>query len=154
MRSPLTLAVAALVLSLLSGCSALLPAPPETPETEDVVGAWVSAGPGGQSAVLTLLDDGTLTLEDAPANVFVASSDSAPDWTDLDSTTGTWEIGEVTGDGGLIPFLTGYLEPTETRDGNYLRLQLGGTADEPTLSTPIGDPDAGDYFTFERSTTQ
>jgi len=148
MRSPLNLAAAAIVLSLLAGCSTLLPAPPEAPEASDVVGAWVSQGPGGQSTVLTLLDDGTLTLEDAPANVFVTSSDASPDWTDLDSTTGTWEVGETSENGGLIPFLTASLQPTDARDGIVVRLQVGGTTEEPTLSTPIGEPDAGDYFTF------
>jgi hypothetical protein len=139
-RRRIRLVVLGVVLALaIAGCM-------QNVEATQVVGTWVHAGPQGVTAELVLSADGKASGRDIPRAILFGMEPL--DWTNTYGFFGTWELHEhnqviLNIDqvvvGGLVK---------ESGSGTSLAAKSDG--DSVTLSQPLGDPDNGDDFVFER----
>jgi len=142
--------VAAAILLLLTGCGAYAPEflPQPTPSRDDLVDTWVHEY-DGETASLSLHEDGTLDYENLPIELLESSGLRSTDYRVGDHDgTGTWEFDDSASFvGGLsidLVFDRDGEDPYSTRIlvGNQLPF------DDIILSYVVGGPDSGERYRF------
>jgi len=132
-------ALSAVLALAITGCA-------EKVEATQVVGTWVHAGPRGVTAELMLSADGKASGSDIPRTILFGME--PVDWTNTYGFQGTWtlrtqnrielDIDQVVHDG--------LIETSGSSTFLYARVADNAVA----LSRPLGDPDNGNDFVFER----
>jgi len=142
--------IAVTIALLLSGCGAYAPEflPQPTPSRDDLVDTWKHEYEG-ETATLTLHEDGTLDYENLPIELLESSGLRSTDYRVGDHDgTGTWEYDET---GSFFEGLSIELSfDREGEDPYVTSIGVGNQLpfDDIILSYVVGDPDSGERYRF------
>lgn len=142
--------VAAVMVGVLAGCSALVPVP--IPKQSAIIGTWRADGPDGQVALLKFAPGGQLTGTRFPENIITSTAaDVRPDWSSTVAFTGSWVIAKDR-DGGL-PYVN--IDEVEKKGGPSAGwpLHVRKAAGQLQLFIYLGDPDSNNIFAFTKSSS-
>lgn len=135
---------ALLMVWILTGCGSV-----SAPISDsDVSGAWVSQGPEGRVATLTLNPDGTFNGKMLPDRVFyslLSPKHGGPaDWNGIDVISGTWTTKQdATSKQNLVV--------ADIADRLLdAKFYVNGSGPDRTIEYPIGDFDNGNFLIFRR----
>jgi hypothetical protein len=115
-------------------------------EATQVEGTWVHAGPKGETAELLLSADGKASGRDIPRTTLFGTG--PVDWTNTYGFQGTWTLrtkNRIELDMDQVVH-DGLIETSGSSTFLYARVADNAVA----LSRPLGDPDNGNDFVFER----